>query len=353
MKTQAGSFWLKFFVILFAFGMIACEGEVGPAGPAGPQGDPGQDGQDGQNGVENCTDCHSNDQAITAKLFQWENSLHSLGGHYERNTATCAGCHTSQGFLDRIATGDMVASMDIDDPLPPNCYACHDIHNTYTSADWAYTAGEPVTIWNSGVTVDIGKGNQCLSCHQPRIPDDGIPEVGQTGDFTITSSRYGPHHGAQGTMFVGVDAAGAYEIGEGYTNSQHTTLVAESCITCHMATVIDGRGAGGHTFRVVTEEGDLNANGCVACHSDTDELENKVIATQMEVEDLMAEISVLLRAKGILNADTDGRSVPGTYDAVVVGSYYNYIFVFEDKSGGVHNANYAKTLLENSIAALQ
>lgn len=177
-------------------------------------------------------------------------------------------------------------------------------------------------------------------------------DVGATGDYTITSTRYGPHHGAQGTMFAGVGVSGAYEIGDGYENSLHTSLVADACITCHMAPVIDGRGAGGHTFRVETAEGDLNTNGCVQCHSDTDALETLFASTQEGIDVLVDSLAVKLREIGILRADAN-RSVPGTYDAVEVGCYYNYIFIVEDQSKGVHNAKYTKTLLENSLDALQ
>lgn len=350
-----------FFILLLSFvtalSFMGCEGDVGPqgiqgeTGPSGPQGPSGNDGEDGQNGAENCLECHGNNQLITAKIFQWENSLHNLGGTYERNISLCAGCHTSQGFLDRIATGGMTASMDIAEPLPINCYTCHNIHQTYTQEDWSFTQSSPVTINLTGETVDFGKGNQCLNCHQPRIPSDGIPDVSATGDYAITSTRYGPHHGAQGTMLAGVGIAGGYEIGSGYTNSLHTILVENACVTCHMAPLMDGRAAGGHTFRVSTEEGEINFNGCVECHSN-DEAETLVTNTQADITEKLETLAGLLRDIGILNADAN-RSVPGTYSAVEVGCYYNYIFIVEDKSLGVHNAKYAKTLLNNSIAALQ
>jgi hypothetical protein len=353
---------IKLFLILLlsfvtALSFMGCEGEIGPQGiqgeqgPTGPSGPSGQDGSDGQNGAENCLECHGNNQLITAKIFQWENSLHNLGGTYVRNNASCAGCHTSQGFIDRLATGGMTASMDVAEPLPVNCYTCHQIHQTYTADDWALTQSNPVTIDLTGETVDFGNSNQCVNCHQPRIPGDGIPAVDATGDYSITSSRYGPHHGAQGTMFAGVGIAGAYEIGEGYANSLHTTLIDNACVTCHMAPVIDARGAGGHTFRIAEEGGDLNYNGCVECHTE-DEAEVLVADTQAEITTKLETLAALLRNIGILNATAD-RSVPGTYSAVEVGCYYNYIFVVEDQSLGVHNARYTRTLLDNSIAALQ
>jgi formate-dependent nitrite reductase cytochrome c552 subunit len=354
MKSKNLMLGLKSIALVLIMGLFACEGDLGPQGPQGPlgpqgpQGIAGVNGQDGQNGAENCVDCHGNNQLITAKVFQWENSVHAIGGHYTINRSTCAGCHTSQGFLDRIATGGQTASADVDDPLPQNCYTCHQIHTTYTYDDWAPTYGDPVTLWVGGETVDVGKGNQCIICHQPRVREP-FPTPGQTGMLEVTTSRYGPHHGAQGALFTG---SGAYEVGSGYANSSHTELVQDACITCHMAPVLDGREAGGHTFRVETADGELNTNGCVQCHTDEDALMNLVNATQSGIAELLQELAVELREAGILEESRD-RSIPGTYPPDVVGAMWNYMYVLEDQSMGVHNANYARTLLQNSIAALQ
>ena len=340
-------------ILLLATFIIGCEGDEGPQGPVGPAGPIGQtgpSGQDGQNGAENCVDCHGNNQLITAKMFQWENSVHYLGGHYDRNAATCAACHTSQGFLDRIATGEMAASADVEDPLPQNCYTCHQIHQTYTAADWALTAQEPVTLWVGGATVDLGRSNQCLNCHQPRFRTPEVPTPGVDEMLEITSAFWGPHHGAQGALFTG---NGAYEVGTGYENSSHTTQVVEGCINCHMASAIEGRGAGGHTFRVETEDGDLNVNGCTQCHA-AGVIEDLVAITQGEIQALLDELNTKLKDIGILapRFGTD-RAVPGTWSSTQVGALWNYLYVVEDQSKGVHNAQYAKTLLANSIASLE
>ena len=351
---QRVSQFLGVCAIFLFMGLMACEGDIGPtgptgpAGPVGPQGAPGVNGQDGQNGAENCVDCHGNNQIITAKVFQWENSVHYTGGQFTRNADRCAGCHTSQGFLDRLATGAINASMDVEEPLPQNCYTCHQIHQTYTGADWALTAQEPVTLWVGGETADVGTGNQCLNCHQPRVPSPPLPEVGDEGMLTITSTRYGPHHGAQGAMFNGI---GAYKIGDGYANSSHTELVANACVSCHMASVSGGKESGGHTFRVESEEGELNFNACNQCHTEEDALANLVASTQEGIDVLLEELGTKLQDIGIMNAS--GRSIPGTYSSLQVGALWNYKYVEEDNSKGVHNANFARVLLENTIAALE
>ena len=339
--------FVAFFSCLVLVGFESCKGDqgvVGPAGPAGPEGPIGQDG------VENCMDCHNNSQLISEKLFQWEFSVHALGGHYERNTASCAGCHTSQGFLDRLLTGDMNASMEIENPLPQNCYTCHKIHDSYTESDWDNTTRDPVTLWVGGANVDLGVANLCINCHQARVPTPALPAVGETETYTLTNKRYGPHHGSQGMVFTG---NGAYEIGTGYENSLHTTLVENACITCHMASIMGGNEAGGHTFRVISEEGDLNIAGCVQCHTDTDDLETKYTDTQADITILLDSLGNRLNALGLLDDDLAYAVVPQDFTSLQLGVLWNYQYIKEDKSLGVHNYKFAKTLLENSIEALE
>jgi hypothetical protein len=345
---------MLFFSFLFTFAMVSCEGDQGPiglTGENGPQGPQGPEGPEGA-GFQDCAACHQS-QKIAAKTFQWENSVHATGGHYERNTATCAGCHTSQGFLEVVATGNQNPVATIEDPLPQNCYTCHQIHSTFTDGDWALTQSDPVTLWEGGQTLDFGKGNLCISCHQPRVVSPPLPDPSTGGTVNITSSRYGPHHGPQGVMLPGV---GGYEVAgsEPYTNSAHTALLANNtehaCIGCHMATA-QGTASGGHTFKVVDDDGDLNYAACVRCHTDNNMLDDLVLDRQSQIDTLMSQLLDVLVAQGV--ATSSGRSVPGEFVGHQAGAFYNYKYVEEDQSLGVHNFKYAKALLINSREAIE
>ncbi len=347
--------FISLLCLVLAFGFVACEGDEGPAGEigeVGPQGPNGPEGPEGT-GFQNCISCHQS-QKIAAKVFQWEHSVHATGGNYEKNRASCAGCHTSQGFLDRVATGAATASMDIEDPLPQNCYTCHQIHNTFTEDDWAFTQSDPVTLWEGGQTLDFGKGNLCISCHQARVASPSLPDPATGGTITITNSRYGPHHGPQGTMLPGLNG---YEVAgpESYENSAHTSLLANNtkhaCIVCHMGTA-QGTESGGHTFRVISEEGDINTAACVECHDDDDALIVMVDDRQAQIETMMEELRLKLVDNGLLDPNNDRAIVPQDFEEHEAGALYNYKFVQEDKSRGVHNFKYARALLINSIAAL-
>jgi formate-dependent nitrite reductase cytochrome c552 subunit len=344
---------LSFFsllVLVLAIGLVSCEGDMGEQGDpgiTGPTGPTGPEGPEGM-GFQDCIACHQS-QNISAKVFQWEHSVHATGGNFERNQASCAACHTSQGFLDRIASGSMAASADVEDPLPQNCYTCHQIHSTFTEADWAFTATDPVTFWEGGETVDLGKSNLCINCHQARTTSPALPDPATGGTITITNKRYGPHHGAQGMMLTG---SGAYTVGTGYVNSAHgnTNLNENGCVTCHMASA-QAVESGGHTFRVSNEDGDLNYAGCLECHADEDEVDALVLTARADIDGLLSDLETKLIDLGLLG--TDGYAiVPQEFTEHQAGALYNYQYVKEDNSRGIHNYKFAKKLLENSIAAL-
>ncbi len=333
------------FILLLAVGLVTSCTKVGPAGPAGKDGTNGTNGTDGTDGTAGCIKCHDNSQIILAKSLQWEASVHATGGNFERNTKDCAPCHTSQGFLERIKSGADTTLATIENPASQNCYTCHDIHQTYTPADWAITTKSPVQLWISGVTVDFGKGNLCANCHQPRIPTPQ-PVVG--GDsVTITSPYWGAHHGPQAGILGGT---GGYEIGTGYANSLHTTVVTNGCVTCHMAEAF-GTQADGHqmgmTYLYHGHE-KINTAGCVTCHPAG--LDVLISATQTQVLDLLAQLKTLLVSHGAMSES--GRIITGKMSADVAGALLNYNMIEADGSEGIHNAKYVTTLLKNSIQAL-
>jgi hypothetical protein len=340
------------FCLAIMMGLASCEGKDGAIGPEGPAGPTGQTGD----GTQNCVLCHGSSQLIAAKQFQWEHSVHATGGNYDHNQTSCAGCHTSQGFLERIETNSPlgVTAEAIENPLPQNCYTCHQIHRTYTDADWAFTQEDPVTLWEGGQTVDLGKGNLCISCHQSRVVNPALPDASTGGLVNIQTTRYGPHHGPQGVMLPGLNG---YEVEgpQAYENSAHTLLLANNtsnaCIVCHMGTA-QATESGGHTFRVISEEGDINTAACVACHPVAADVKALVEDRQAQIEEKLAELEQLLVDRGLYDA-AKGQNLKGDFTGHEAGALYNLKFVEEDKSRGVHNFKYAYALLTNSIAALQ
>jgi hypothetical protein len=354
MKSLSKLSMLLTIIMMIGMVLASCTKE-GPAGLPGKDGKDGKDGEDGINGLDGtatCAVCHDNSQVNFAITRHWEMSQHAMGNTYLRNTAACAGCHTSQGFREIIMTGAANTEGTISNPNPPNCYTCHKIHEDYTIADWDLTTTTPVTLRISGDVVDHGKGNLCATCHQPRLPSP-MPVVGGP-DITFASAqvamRWGPHYGTEGAIAAG---KGGYEIGTGYTNSAHVNAVANSCVTCHVVDNFNEQ-AGGHMFNLSygdPENPSVLTTGCVSCHSNPETLQTLMSTVKTQLDDLMAELKGKLVDIGIINPSNTPQ--PGTWTADQAGALLNYRLIYYDGSNGVHNFPYAKKLLENSIASLQ
>jgi len=350
----------KLSTILFFIPVIVLIVIIASCTKEGPQGPAGEDGINGTDGTATCAQCHNSGEAFLAKVVQWEASVHATGGNFERNSSSCAPCHTSMGFREVVETGETTTSATISDPTPISCYTCHKVHETYTTDDWELRTIAAVTFQQGSATFDYGSSNLCANCHQSR-PASPYPDLGTgTIEFTEDASyRWGPHHGPQSNLFAGASKSGAYEVGSGYANSFHTNNFDNACKSCHMADAY-GDQAGGHTFAMGYEyhgSTALNTAGCLVsgCHTDEDNLLNTVEEKKMEIEDLMADLKDLLEANGIMDtvAHPGYLVIPGTYPNELAGAFYNYKFIEEDRSNGLHNYKYTKTLLENSIAAIQ
>jgi hypothetical protein len=294
-----------------------------------------------------CMNCHYDGTYMTAIMAQWQTSVHATGAGFERNGTTCAPCHTSEGFVETLETGADSTTAPVANPSVIGCRTCHHPHTTY---DFTLRTNEPVRIMLTGEIFDRGNGNLCANCHQPRILSP-LPIVG--GDsVNITSTRWSPHHGTQSAMLIGT---GGYELpgSAAYENSEHTTAVTNGCPTCHMATPY-GIQAGGHTMNLiyVNHGADVDlTTGCnrTGCHNKITSFD--VDGVQTQVEGLLEELGTLLVTEGILN-DSTGEAIVGKWSSIQAGALLNYLLVKEDRSMGVHNADYIRALLQNSIDAL-
>lgn len=332
---------LLLLLAVLALVVAACTGPAGPAGEQGPQGVAGPAGPQGPAGADatftatdlTCTECHNDTAKITGKEFQWEESVHGSGTAtaYAGGRATCAGCHSGSGFSARMAAGisnpdDAFPDGVVPDLTRPDCRACHEIHTTYTSDDFALATTAPVVLYASGATFDLGMGNLCANCHQPRrvLPD------ATDGMITIDSTHWGPHHGPQSAVMLGIGGS------TDGSPAAHYQLVADGCPACHM-----GDNAN-HTMEPDT------AN-CQGCHTGLDTFDYDGVQT--EIKDLFDQLGKALQAKGLL--DENLTLVPGDYPAAQAGAAWDYEMISDDGSWGVHNPGYIKSLLTADIAALQ
>lgn len=232
------------------------------------------------------------------------------------------------------AAGQNPSTVEAGDPNPTrqDCRTCHTIHSTYTGADWALRTTDAVDLFAfEGVTFDGGKGNLCVNCHQPRR---GIDEI-VDGMIEVTSTHWGPHHGPQSAMLLGLAGAGVDGLSLEGSPSAHANL-PDTCVTCHV-----GESAN-HGF-----EPDVAV--CEECHSGAENFD--IDGTQTEVQALLDTLEAALIAKGWL--DDEGHPTVAAIPAGEAAALWNWIYIaHEDKSLGVHNPGYTKQLLEEGIASL-
>ena len=332
---------MSLLALLMVFVLAACagdSGEAGATGPAGPAGEAGAAGPAGPAGESaaatdlGCIECHDDTTLISGKATAWGDSLHGTGEAYVRGTsAGCAGCHSGGAFSAMVAAGGSPDTVEVGDPNPTrqDCRTCHEIHTTYTGADWALATTAPVALYAfEGETFDGGEGNLCATCHQPRRGID--PAV--DGMIEVTSTHWGPHHGPQSAMLLGL--AGAGDVSG--SPSAHATQVEDTCVTCHLGD------SASHTF-----EADVAA--CQACHSGAEDFD--INGLQTEIQAGLDELEAGLLAKGWL--DEEGHPAVTSIPEAQAAALWNWIYIaHEDKSLGVHNPSYTKALIQAGLDAL-
>lgn len=253
-----------------------CKGPEGPAGTAGTNGKDGINGKDGLAGVEPCKQCHGYDTTgsttrnVVDRYWQWQHSTHASSTNSDRNSTSCAPCHTMQGYREVVLTHADTTVATVVNSIGQNCATCHYQHqNMDYVKDFALTNSEPVKlllqVGATRTTFDFGRANLCARCHQGR-PVNPYPDAAKTDSITITNNRFGPHHDPAANVIAGMGAF-AFSPGDYSEVTPTTHRTGSVCITCHMATAI-GPYAGGHTFNP-SYNGTPNTAGCVTsgCHA--------------------------------------------------------------------------------------
>lgn len=296
----------------------------------------------GLSGAEACMECHGdNDLKLVAAQAQWERSKHAEASTSTINAnvgdGACERCHTAEGFIAFI-TG---VPFDSSHYSGIGCFTCHAPHSTGTLA---LRVEDPVTLGNS-VVFDRGEANLCVTCHHSRRNVNTY-----VADSVKLSTHFGPHYSVQGDMLIGT---GGYEY-DGYTyeNSPHEHVVGDGCILCHMSPSI-GVVMGGHSFAMTgLFEGEESENlvGCNAptCHNGAVESLD-YDGGQSAVEALLDSLGEELYNAGIVDDTHTPIANLIIQSKDTTGALFNFKFVEEDRSDGVHNTDYAIGLLRSAL----
>ena len=186
-------------------------------------------------------------------------------------------------------------------------------------------------------------------------------------------------------MLFGMNAV---TYGRNMPSSRHGSAVEDSCAHCHMQETpknppgypveiypkglpegISGK-VGGHSFELhwpkdpndplaVTNAPIYLTEACSSCHGEIEDfdfggedynLNGLVEGVQSEIEGLMHDLAMLLPPVGSPTVSPSSS----TYNTLALKqALYNYLFVEEDGSKGVHNPKYAAAILRSSIDDLK
>ena len=346
--TSLFKFVLFGFVVAFLASSCVKEGPMGPAGADGADGLDGSDGRDGVDGNVTCLVCHSGTN-MEQKQGEFVMSAHNVGAiavDYAGGRASCAPCHSHEQFVQVMTIGAVKGN--ITNPSAWKCSTCHGIHKTFEGTDYALrTTAAIKPLYDNTKTMDLGgNSNLCATCHQSRR---GGPSVTNPGEetFKITSTHWGPHHGAQSNVLMGMgfeEVPGSIAYPAAGT-SPHATQA--SCTGCHMAAFASGQG--GHSFIP-------SIKACNDCHTGADlDKTYDYKGTQTIIHEKLVELrDKLIELHVVEGSDEEGyHPHTGTYPTIYAQAYYNWIGLEEDRSLGAHNPEYVKALLLNTLAALE
>ena len=240
----------------------------------------------------------------------------------------------ANAFSKMVAAGLAPNALAEGDPFPTrqDCRACHQIHVSYTSADWALETTAPVALFaTAGETFDGGKGNLCTNCHQARRIFPGDPD--DDGIVVGITTHWGPHHGPQSQMLLGLAGAG------GMSSQAGHYFVTDTCVGCHMGEI------GSHTFEPEVAR-------CQTCHPGVTnfDINDRQSNTQAQLDEIGAELVRL----GVLSSnDPDGHPTVTSAPLNIATALWNWLYIaHEDKSLGVHNPSYTQSLINEAKTQL-
>jgi hypothetical protein len=364
-----------------AVGTIGCEQCHGPAADHKTTGDKMKIGRTLDPGV--CNQCHDGSSKHSIGTY-FRTSNHAEGEiatPSEGGRSNCQPCHTGKGFIyymdhNKDTTGIAAVWNVNTDAVPITCVACHDPHGN-SNPGMIRTMNLKGDTLRNGYKIpaahQVNSGNLCGNCHNARYDVRARVNPSKSPYYGFTS-RYGPHYSGQMDMLMGTSG---YQFGDSTLTGIGTHQGLEGgCVTCHMQerpahdpSVTTTMNNLSHTFKFDTLNAAANkykpTDVCSKCHGEIEDF-NDIRAgydydRNGKIEGVQTEVQGMLdKLKAILPKDTAGNVIgSGTLshaDSVavngklsVVAGIWNYYFVSNDRSLGVHNTKYAVGLLYRSL----
>jgi len=246
----------------------------------------------------------------------------------------CAKCHSSQGYIEFVSTGENTTEFPAEEVMGISCEACHN----------RATVVKTSVVMPSGVELTgLGDEARCMECHQGRnskVSVDaaiagaaGVEDVAEVDDDAVyeelgfSNIHYYP---AAATKY-GTFAKGGYEYaGKTYDGNFAHVEEFDTCIECHNP----------HTLEV-------RAEGCVECHGEGEFADYRMEGSAVDydgdgdVEEGIADEIAGLQEALYAAIQAYATATPGT--GIIYDSHtYPYFFIDGDGDGAVTEgeANY-------------
>ena len=240
--------------------------------------------------------------------------------NYLVSTANCASCHNPHA-----KTGNAIDSEGDDSQV------IHQLNIPPESSEFS--------VIGAGSTTYTSLDHACGTCHNSRGANPADTALKASGSL----SRAPFHEGPQMNMLIGLSGVGP---NGGQATQEYSThaLAPQQCATCHMQ---NGQtGVHSHSFLV-------NLNACVTCHTSGDvssllqTLENEIGTDLANLNSRMSNwaSNAGLGATGWDYSSNGGTSAQSTLPIQILRARYNYYFIVNDRSLGVHNDKYTRDLI--------
>jgi hypothetical protein len=173
-----------------------------------------------------------------------------------------------------------------------------------------------------------------ISNNPSEVMYDGTPETPNTTDKVRPSYRTHTHYGTVGAVYAGmggVEFPGTIP----YTKSTHTTVA--SCSDCHMGTM-NGR-AGGHTF---VAKGNLTTCNATGCHTTAVTAASTTLwlNPRAEIKTLLNTLASKLTIGGVDILNRNGDSASNLWYGLTTNNYDGYLNIYDpitNPSGATYN----------------
>ena len=313
-----------------------------------------------------CNQCHDGPKHHMLGAY-YNASAHAIlatGSH--ANSNSCFPCHSGSAFVKFLDNKASPGYTSADGNQPITCAVCHDPHSEDNPKQLRTVSVDSLMNGYKPTAGMGGAGQLCMNCHRSRY--NAVTKSAKLAD------HFGPHGSPQADMFLG---ANAIEYGQQITGLGTHHGLPDGCVTCHLAersTPGFGNTNANHEMSMsFTEPGATTETdfvvACRECHGkNVNSFEDiralydydgdgTIESATAEVQGLLDRVKAALTAAGAV--DVSGEPVTALADSNKVKGHpeylraiWNYYFVTNDKSNGIHNTAYAVAILRGSLTDL-